>query len=100
LPRLGIRRRHLPLKIATRAEQGSPHHYEFSRVYTDLRFVHGFQPSVCIRVYDKIVQATNRSHNNIMRMSTFSIYDKAKADIENTRGFKLGGGQAYDRSSD
>jgi hypothetical protein len=34
-----------------------------------------------------------------MRMNMFAVEEKAKLDIENMR-LKLGGGQAYDRSSD
>jgi hypothetical protein len=55
--------RHVPLKIAAPAKQGSPHHRKFSKVHTDPRFGHGFQPSVYyIRLYNKIVQTTRRSH--------------------------------------
>jgi hypothetical protein len=31
-------------------------------VHTGSRFAHGVQPSICIRSYNKIVQATSRSH--------------------------------------
>jgi hypothetical protein len=33
-------------------------------------------------------------------MKMFAILDKLKHDIEIRRGLNLGGGQAYDRSSD
>jgi hypothetical protein len=36
----------------------------------------------------------------IMIMKVFATLDNAKPDIESIRGLKLGGGQAYDRSSD
>jgi hypothetical protein len=35
-----------------------------------------------------------------MIMKMFAILDKAKPDIESIKRLKLGGGQAYDRSSD
>jgi hypothetical protein len=35
--------------------QGSPHHWKFSKGHTGPRFAHGFQPSVYIRLYNKIV---------------------------------------------
>jgi hypothetical protein len=35
----------------------------------------------------------------INRMNMFAVQDKVKPDIENIR-LKLGGGQAYERSSD
>jgi hypothetical protein len=65
--------RHLPLKIAAPATQGSPDHWKFSKVYTGPRFAHGFQPSVCIRLYNKTVQATSRSHTK-SRERTCSQY--------------------------
>jgi hypothetical protein len=39
-----------------------PHHWKFSKVDTGPQFAHGFQPSVCLRLYNKIVQATSRGH--------------------------------------
>jgi hypothetical protein len=62
MPRLGISGRHVPLKIAAHAKQSSPHHWKLSKVHTGPRFASGFQRSICIRLYNKIVQATNRSH--------------------------------------
>jgi hypothetical protein len=59
LPRLGISGRHLPLKIAEHAKQGSAHHWKSPKVHTSTRFAHSFQPSVCIRLDNKIVQATS-----------------------------------------
>jgi hypothetical protein len=59
---LGVSGRHLPLKIAAPAKQGSAHRRKFLKVYIGPRFAHGFQPSVCIRLYNKIVQTTSRSH--------------------------------------
>jgi hypothetical protein len=35
-----------------------------------------------------------------MTIKMFAILDKAKPDVENLKRLKLGGGQAYDRSSD
>jgi hypothetical protein len=43
------------------------------------------------------MQTTSPSHS--MRIYIFAILDKAKHDKENIR-LQLGGGQAYDRSSD
>jgi hypothetical protein len=54
--------RHLPLKFTAPVKQGSPYHWKCSKVYTSPRVAHGFQPSVCIRLYNKIVQATSRRH--------------------------------------
>jgi hypothetical protein len=51
-----------PHKIAAPIEQGSSLHWKFSKVHTGQRFARGFQPSVYIRLYNKIVQATSKSH--------------------------------------
>jgi hypothetical protein len=45
-------------------QQGYPHHWKFSKMHTGPRFAHGFQPSVCLRLHKKIVQATSRGHTN------------------------------------
>jgi hypothetical protein len=43
-------------------KQCSAHHWIFSKVHTGPRFAHSFRPSVRIRLYNKTVQATSRSH--------------------------------------
>jgi hypothetical protein len=58
--------RRLPLKIPAPTKHGSPHHWKFSKVHTGPRFAHGFQPSACIGLYKKTMQATGR----VMRMSS------------------------------
>jgi hypothetical protein len=45
---------------------------KFSKVHTGPRFAHGFQPSVCIQLYNRIVQAASESHK-IMRMNVFAV---------------------------
>jgi hypothetical protein len=47
--------------LSETTKQGSPHHWKFSNLHTGLRFGHSF-PFVYIRLYNKIVQATSRSH--------------------------------------
>jgi hypothetical protein len=59
MSRQGISGRHLPLKITEHTKQGSAHHLKFSKVHTDPQFAHSFQSSVCIRLYNKIAQATS-----------------------------------------
>jgi hypothetical protein len=53
-------------------KQGSPHHWKFSKEQTDPLFAHGFQPSVCIRLYNKIVQEKQKSYK-IMLMNMFAV---------------------------
>jgi hypothetical protein len=50
------------LKLLRPQKQVSPHHWKFSEMHIGQRFAHGFQPSVCIRLYNKTVRAINRSH--------------------------------------
>jgi hypothetical protein len=57
-----IRGRYLPLNIAAPAKQRSAQHWKFSKVHTGPRFAHGVQASVCIRLYNRFVQAISRSH--------------------------------------
>jgi hypothetical protein len=71
-----------PLKIAAHAKQGSAHHWIFSNVHTGPRFAHSFQPSVCIRLCNKIVQAKAEVIQNHEK-------DKVKPDVENIRGLNL-----------
>jgi hypothetical protein len=61
-PRLGIRGRHLLLKIKTPTKQDSPNHWKFSKVHIGSRYAHDFEPSLYMRLYNEIVQATSRSH--------------------------------------
>jgi hypothetical protein len=68
LPCLGSSSRHLPLKIAAPAKQGLLLHWKFSKVHTGPQFARGFQTSVCIRLYNKIVQATSRSHTKSVKV--------------------------------
>jgi hypothetical protein len=48
-------------KIAAPTKQGFAHRWKILKVHIGPRFAHGFQPSVCIRLYNKIVQVTDRS---------------------------------------
>jgi hypothetical protein len=50
-------------------------------------------------MYNKIVQATRISHANHENEHIHSI-EQGEARNGNYKRFKLGGGQAYDRSSD
>jgi hypothetical protein len=59
---LGISGRHLLLKIAAPTKQSPSHHWILTMVHTGPRFAHDFQPSVYIRLCNKIVQATSRRH--------------------------------------
>jgi hypothetical protein len=54
--------RHLSLKIPAPPKQCSSNHWKFSKVHTRPGFAHDFHPSVCMRLCNKILQATNRSY--------------------------------------
>jgi hypothetical protein len=88
-PARGICGRHQSLKIAAPAKHGSTHYWKFSKLHIGPPFAHSFQPSVCIRLCNKIVQATSRSHTKIMRMNAFAAQDKTKPDKENIRDLNL-----------
>jgi hypothetical protein len=83
-------------KIAAPAKQGSPHHWQFSKVHTGLRFAHGFQTSVhyvaklCRQQAEVIQNHENANVHNI---------GQGKARHRKYKRLKLDGGQAYDRSS-
>jgi hypothetical protein len=67
----------------------SPHPWKFIKVQTGPRFAHGFQPSVSIRLHNKIVQATSRSHTESWAWTWCAVQDKAKPDLENIRVLNL-----------
>jgi hypothetical protein len=70
------------------------------RLYNeDQRFVHGFQFSLCIRLCNRIMQATSRriqKHEN----GHIRGIGQGEARRRKYKGLKLGGGQAYDLLSD
>jgi hypothetical protein len=77
LSRLGINGGHvLHLKIVAPEKQGQ-------------RFEHGFQPSICIQLYNK-----NHKNEHVRGIG------KGEARLRKYKRLKLGGGQAYDRSYD
>jgi hypothetical protein len=59
------------------------------KVHTGLRFAHGFQPSVCIRLYNKNCAGNKKKSYKITRMNMFAVCDTAKPDIENIRCLNL-----------
>jgi hypothetical protein len=99
LVRLGISGRHLPLKIASPAKQGSAHHWKFSKVPIDPRFAHGFQHSVCIPLYNTITQATRKSHIYHENEHVRGI-GQGETSRRKYKRFIFGGGQSCDRSRD
>jgi hypothetical protein len=99
LLRLGFSGRHLPLKTAALAKQASPHQWKFSKVHIGPRLAQGFQHSVYIRLYNRIVQATNRSHKNHENEHVRGT-GQGEARYRQYKRLKLGGGHAYDNSSD
>jgi hypothetical protein len=95
LSRLKICSRHTPLKVSAPAKQISQHHWKFSKT----RHTYGFQPSVCIRLYNKIVQTTSRSRTKPWEWNVRSV-GQGEARHRNYKRLKLGDCQAYDRLRD
>jgi hypothetical protein len=50
-----------PIKLRCLQKKFSAH-WKLSKVHTGPQFAHDFRPSVFMRLYNKIVQATSRSH--------------------------------------
>jgi hypothetical protein len=96
--RLGIRGRYPSNEIAAPAKQGSPHHWQFSKVHTGSRFTHSFQNSLRIRLYNKIMQAKTEIIQNHNNENVHNI-GQGEARQRKYKRLKLGGCQTYGRSS-
>jgi hypothetical protein len=96
---MGISCIHVRLKIAAPVKQGSPHHWKFSKMHTGPRFAHDFQPSVSIRLNKKLSRQQAEAIQNHENEHVRSI-GQGEARQRKYKRLKLGGGQAYDRSSD
>jgi hypothetical protein len=99
LPRLRINGRHPPLKIVAIEKQVSSHRWKFFNVHINLRFAHGFKPSVCIRLLIKLCrqQAEVVQNHDIEHVHKIG---QVEASHRKYMRLKLGDGQAYDRSGD
>jgi hypothetical protein len=73
--------------------------WKFCKVHTGPRFAHGFQPSY---VYDYITKLCRQQAEIVQNHE--NDYDRSKGQDEVThrkyKRLKLGGGQAYERSSE
>jgi hypothetical protein len=58
-------------------------------VQTGLRFAHEYQSAICIRLYNKIVNAKTGSHTKLREWSCSQEQDKANSDTENIRALNL-----------
>jgi hypothetical protein len=99
LSRLGISDRHLSLKIAAHAKQGSAHNWTFSKAHTGPRFAHSFQHSVYIWLYKKLRKRQAKVIQNHENKHVHSI-GQGEARHRKYKRLILGGGQTYDRSND
>jgi hypothetical protein len=64
-------------------------------VHTGPRFVHGFQPSLCIRLYNRQAYVIQNHKNEHVRG-----IGQGEATYRKYKGLNLRGSQAYDSSSD
>jgi hypothetical protein len=96
---LGISCRHLPIKIAAHAKQGSVHPWKFSKVHTGPRFSTAFNLPY---VYDYIIKLCRQQAEVIQNHENEHVrgIGQGEAKLRKYKRLKLGGGQAYDRSSD
>jgi hypothetical protein len=83
---------------AAPTKHGFPHNWKFSKVHTGLRFAHGFQHSLCIRLYKKLCRQQAEVIQNYENEHVCSI-GQGEARHRKYKRLKLGGSQAYDRSS-
>jgi hypothetical protein len=99
LPRLGISGRHLPLKIAAPAKQGSPHRWIFFKVHSGPRFATAFDLPY---VYDYVTKLCKQQAEIIQNHENEHVRSigQGEAGHRKYKRLKLGGGHAYDRSSD
>jgi hypothetical protein len=93
LPRLGISSRHLTLKIAAHAKQGSAHHWKFSNVHTafKLPYIYDYTTKLCRQELEVIQNHVNEHVRGI---------GQGEARHRKYKKLELGGGQGCDRSSD
>jgi hypothetical protein len=62
-----------------------------------LRFAHGFQTSVCIRLYKKFVPEASRINLQNHENDHVRCLGQGEARHRKYKRLKLGGGQAYER---
>jgi hypothetical protein len=85
--------------MAAPAKQGSPHHGQSSKAHTSSRFTHGFKIPY---VYEYITKLCRQQAEVIQRHDNKNVgsIGQCEAQHRKNKRLKLGGGQAYDRSSD
>lgn len=101
LPRLAFSGRNLSFEAGVPAKQGSAHQWWLFKERTDPRTVCGLQHPMrtSIRLHCTITQVAVRSHTKY-RECNCSQHRIRRSMHRNYTRFKLGGGQAYNRSSD
>jgi hypothetical protein len=88
--------------MAAPAKQGSPHHWQFSKAHTGSRIAHGFQTPVRIYIYIYITKLCRQKAEVILNYENGNVPNIGQGEARHRKyqRLKLGGGQAYDRSSD
>jgi hypothetical protein len=98
LSRLGVWSRQPSTEIAAPTKQSSPHHWKFSRPIRDLHMAFKLR----IYIYDYITKLCRQQAEVIQNHENENVRNngQGKPQHRKYKRFKLGGGQAYDRSSD
>jgi hypothetical protein len=86
LARLGVCGRQPSTEIAAPTKQSSSQHWQFSKAHIGSRTAHGFQTSVRICLYNKIMQATSIQNHDI---EIFRNIGQGEADIESINRLNL-----------
>jgi hypothetical protein len=98
LPCLAISGRHLPLKIAVLAKQGSPHHLKFCTLVRNLHTAFNL-----LYVYDYITKLYRQQTEAIQNHENEHVHTIGQGEARHrkyNKRLKLGGGQSYDHPSD
>jgi hypothetical protein len=86
-------------QIAAPTKQASQHHWKFSKVHTGPRFAHGFKLPY---IYDYIRKLCSKQAEVLQNHENEHICGMGQVEARHRKykRLKLGGGQAYYRSSD
>jgi hypothetical protein len=96
---LGISSRHLSIKTAARGKHGYTHHWKLSKVDTGPRFATAFNFPY---VYDYVTILCRKQAGVVQNHENEYVrgIGQGEANHRKYKRLNLGGGQAYDRSSD
>jgi hypothetical protein len=90
------------LKLQRLQNKISPHHWKFSKVPTSSRFAYDFQTSILYKLYIYYITKLCRQQAEVVQNQenvNVRNIEQGEPRHRKYKWLKLGGGQAYDRSS-